>query len=149
MDTILHYSQFPATGVSLRQMVQFGQNPSAGSSYTSDREFGAGSLSNSPSSYGSSNPSSASFLGWGDRVSNWWTGRKGKACANRACASPGTLFRASQFLSEELPIRLAHRVKELNELPDGLNEMPSIQKVANWYAQSFEVSHSNIWMSSF
>ncbi|KAL7266221.1 [Pyruvate dehydrogenase (acetyl-transferring)] kinase isozyme 2 [Rhizina undulata] len=79
MDTITHYSTFPATGVSLRQMVQFGKNPSA-----------------------------------------------------------GTLFRASQFLSEELPIRLAHRVRELNQLPDGLNEMPSIQKVANWYAQSFE-----------
>jgi len=52
----------------------------------------------------------------------------------------GTLFRASQFLSEELPIRLAHRVQELSNLPDGLNEMPSIQKVQDWYAQSFEVS---------
>ena len=51
----------------------------------------------------------------------------------------GTLFRASQFLSEELPIRLAHRVKELGDLPDGLNEMPSIRKVQDWYAQSFEV----------
>lgn len=30
MDTITHYSSFPATGVSLRQMVQFGQNPSQG-----------------------------------------------------------------------------------------------------------------------
>ncbi len=53
---------------------------------------------------------------------------------------PGTLFRASQFLSEELPIRLAHRVQELDRLPDGLNEMPSIERVKNWYAQSFEVS---------
>lgn len=53
--------------------------------------------------------------------------------------SIGTLFRASQFLSEELPIRLAHRVQELNELPDGLNEMPSICRVRDWYAQSFEV----------
>jgi pyruvate dehydrogenase kinase 2/3/4 len=53
--------------------------------------------------------------------------------------STGTLFRASQFLSEELPIRLAHRVQELNELPDGLNEMPSICRVRDWYAQSFEV----------
>jgi pyruvate dehydrogenase kinase 2/3/4 len=50
----------------------------------------------------------------------------------------GTLFRASQFLAEELPIRLAHRVQELNELPDGLNEMPSVNKVKDWYAQSFE-----------
>lgn len=30
MEKITHYSTFPATGVSLRQMVQFGQNPSAG-----------------------------------------------------------------------------------------------------------------------
>ncbi|EME87807.1 uncharacterized protein MYCFIDRAFT_48088 [Pseudocercospora fijiensis CIRAD86] len=79
LETIKHYSNFPATGVSLRQMVQFGSNPST-----------------------------------------------------------GTLFRASQFLSEELPIRLAHRVQELGDLPDGLNEMESIKKVQNWYAQSFE-----------
>lgn len=79
METIKHYSNFPATGVSLRQMVQFGEKPST-----------------------------------------------------------GTLFRASQFLSEELPIRLAHRVQELSDLPDGLNEMPSIQRVRDWYAQSFE-----------
>ena len=51
----------------------------------------------------------------------------------------GTLFRASQFLSEELPIRLAHRVEELADLPDGLNEMASIKRVQDWYAQSFEV----------
>lgn len=56
----------------------------------------------------------------------------------------GTLFRASQFLSEELPIRLAHRVQELNELPDGLNEMPSIKKVQDWYAMSFEVRVSRL-----
>jgi pyruvate dehydrogenase kinase 2/3/4 len=58
-------------------------------------------------------------------------------------AATGTLFRASQFLSEELPIRLAHRVRELDQLPDGLNEMPSIQKVKDWYAQSFEVCNTN------
>ncbi|OMP84586.1 [Pyruvate dehydrogenase [lipoamide]] kinase, mitochondrial [Diplodia seriata] len=79
MNTIRHYAGFPATGVSLRQMVQFGERPST-----------------------------------------------------------GTLFRASQFLSEELPIRLAHRVQELEELPDGLNDMPSIKRVQDWYAQSFE-----------
>ncbi|KAF4121973.1 hypothetical protein GMORB2_7566 [Geosmithia morbida] len=79
MDTIRHYARFPATGVSLRQMVQFGEKPSV-----------------------------------------------------------GTLFRASQFLAEELPIRLAHRVQELDELPDGLNEMPSVNRVKEWYAQSFE-----------
>ncbi|GKT86960.1 hypothetical protein Ct61P_04810 [Colletotrichum tofieldiae] len=85
MDTIRHYASFPATGVSLRQMVQFGEKPSV-----------------------------------------------------------GTLFRASQFLAEELPIRLAHRVQELDELPDGLNDMPSVKRVQDWYAQSFE-SNGNGW----
>lgn len=59
--------------------------------------------------------------------------------------STGTLFRASQFLSEELPIRLAHRVQELNDLPDGLNEMPSICRVRDWYAQSFEVPYPHLY----
>uniref|UniRef100_A0A0W0FZR7 Protein-serine/threonine kinase n=1 Tax=Moniliophthora roreri TaxID=221103 RepID=A0A0W0FZR7_MONRR len=39
---------------------------------------------------------------------------------------------------EELPVRLAHRVKELDELPHDLSKMTSIIKVKNWYAQSFE-----------
>lgn len=74
--------------------------------------------------------------------------------------SQGTLLKASQFLAgalrnspanlpttnlyttEELPIRLAHRVKELDELPHNLSNMPSIKKVKTWYAQSFEVSHT-------
>ncbi|KAJ8657901.1 hypothetical protein O0I10_006429 [Lichtheimia ornata] len=78
-EKIKHFARFPQTGVSLRQMVMFGQRP-----------------------------------------------------------SPGTLFKASQFLHEELPIRLAHRVKELEELPRGLNKMPSILKVKDWYANSFK-----------
>jgi pyruvate dehydrogenase kinase 2/3/4 len=40
---------------------------------------------------------------------------------------------------DELPVRLARRVKDLDQLPDKLHEMPSIQKVKNWYAESFEV----------
>ncbi|KAI8071870.1 hypothetical protein BDF21DRAFT_344126 [Thamnidium elegans] len=78
-DKIKYFARFPQTGVSLRQMVLFGQKP-----------------------------------------------------------SQGTLFKASQFLHEELPIRLAHRVKELDELPQNLSHMPSIVKVKNWYAQSFQ-----------
>ncbi|KAI8070066.1 mitochondrial pyruvate dehydrogenase [Gongronella butleri] len=78
-DKIKHFARFPQTGVSLKQMVMFGQKP-----------------------------------------------------------SQGTLFKASQFLHEELPIRLAHRVKELEELPANLSEMPSIIKVKNWYAHSFQ-----------
>jgi pyruvate dehydrogenase kinase 2/3/4 len=80
-DKIHHFASFPQTGVSLQQMVLFGQHP-----------------------------------------------------------SQGTLLKASQFLHEELPVRLAHRVKELDELPHNLGQMPSIIKVKNWYAQSFEVT---------
>ncbi|KII84307.1 hypothetical protein PLICRDRAFT_46175 [Plicaturopsis crispa FD-325 SS-3] len=78
-DKIHHFASFPQTGVSLQQMVLFGQNP-----------------------------------------------------------SQGTLFKASQFLAEELPVRLAHRVKELDELPHKLSDMHSINKVKNWYAESFQ-----------
>ncbi|ORY03089.1 alpha-ketoacid dehydrogenase kinase [Basidiobolus meristosporus CBS 931.73] len=77
-DKIKYFATFPQTGVSLRQMVKFGQKP-----------------------------------------------------------SQGTLLRASQFLMEELPIRLAHRVVELENLPHGLSLMPSVIKVKNWYAESF------------
>lgn len=34
MQTIAHYASFPPTGVSLRQMVQFGEKPSTGESIT-------------------------------------------------------------------------------------------------------------------
>jgi pyruvate dehydrogenase kinase 2/3/4 len=54
--------------------------------------------------------------------------------------SQGTLLKASQFLAEELPIRLSHRVKELDELPDGLAEMDGVRRVKEWYAESFNVS---------
>ncbi|TFK46737.1 mitochondrial pyruvate dehydrogenase [Heliocybe sulcata] len=50
----------------------------------------------------------------------------------------GTLLRASQFLAEELPVRLAHRIAELDALPHNLSSMSSINKVKNWYGQSFE-----------
>ncbi|CAN3365437.1 hypothetical protein DICA3_E24146 [Diutina catenulata] len=52
--------------------------------------------------------------------------------------SPGSLFLASQFICEELPIRLAKKVKDLENAPFGLNNMPSTLKVRDWYAQSFE-----------
>lgn len=52
--------------------------------------------------------------------------------------SPGSVFLASQFIVEELPIRLAFKVKDLENAPLGLNNAPSTIKVKNWYAQSFE-----------
>ncbi|KAF9239896.1 mitochondrial branched-chain alpha-ketoacid dehydrogenase kinase-domain-containing protein [Melanogaster broomeanus] len=79
-DKIHHFASFPQTGVSLQQMVLFGQHPSQGT----------------------------------------------------------LLKRASSWPVKELPVRLAHRVKELDELPHNLSDMQSIRKVKNWYAQSFE-----------
>lgn len=51
---------------------------------------------------------------------------------------PGLIFLASQFIVEELPIRLALKVRDLDNAPLGLSKMPSTIKVKNWYAQSFE-----------
>jgi pyruvate dehydrogenase kinase 2/3/4 len=45
----------------------------------------------------------------------------------------GQLIRATQFLRDELTIRLAHRVVELEALPHGLDQMPSVIRVRNWY----------------
>ena len=45
MDTIKHYSNFPATGVSLRQMVQFGERPSTGEYALEDSLYSNGQTS--------------------------------------------------------------------------------------------------------
>jgi pyruvate dehydrogenase kinase 2/3/4 len=50
------------------------------------------------------------------------------------------------FVVEELPIRLAHRVKELEELPPDIRTMPSILKVKHWYAESFQVQYKQGWL---
>ncbi|KAI8818557.1 mitochondrial branched-chain alpha-ketoacid dehydrogenase kinase-domain-containing protein [Fimicolochytrium jonesii] len=52
--------------------------------------------------------------------------------------SPVTILRGNQFVHHELPVRLAHRVVELETLPHGLSDMPSIRRVKDWYTQSFE-----------
>ncbi len=44
---------------------------------------------------------------------------------------------SARWLHRELPIRLAHRVHELNTLPLGLAEMPSVVEVRQMYEQSF------------
>lgn len=49
-----------------------------------------------------------------------------------------TVFRASQFMSDELPVRLAHKVFELQNLPEQLRDTPSVKRVLGWYATSFE-----------
>ncbi|XP_061411720.1 pyruvate dehydrogenase (acetyl-transferring) kinase isozyme 2, mitochondrial-like [Lethenteron reissneri] len=41
------------------------------------------------------------------------------------------------FLRQELPVRLANIMKEINLLPDNLLSTPSVQLVQSWYVQSF------------
>ena len=97
---IQYFASFPQTGVSLRQMVEFGACPGSA--------LGSCSLLRSAAPAPGKNP------------------------------SQGTLMKAAMFLSDELPIRLAHRVVELDNLPHGLSDMPSVVRVKNWYAESFQ-----------
>lgn len=48
------------------------------------------------------------------------------------------LFHGSMFLRTELPIRLAHRVMDLEQLPEGLKGAPSIKLVKELYSSSFD-----------
>uniref|UniRef100_A0A7S0RYN6 Protein-serine/threonine kinase n=1 Tax=Chlamydomonas leiostraca TaxID=1034604 RepID=A0A7S0RYN6_9CHLO len=48
------------------------------------------------------------------------------------------LILSAQFLHKELPVRLAHRVAELENLPYGLSAKSSILKVRDWYVESFK-----------
>ncbi|XP_035657532.1 pyruvate dehydrogenase (acetyl-transferring) kinase isozyme 2, mitochondrial-like isoform X1 [Branchiostoma floridae] len=46
------------------------------------------------------------------------------------------------FLRQELPVRLANIMKEINLLPDTLLKMPSVELVQSWYIQSLtEILH--------
>ncbi|KAF5099700.1 hypothetical protein D0Z03_000961 [Geotrichum reessii] len=49
-----------------------------------------------------------------------------------------TVFRASQFMTDELPVRIAHKVHELENLPPDLVRTTSIQRVLGWYVASFQ-----------
>lgn len=48
-----------------------------------------------------------------------------------------TLLQIATFLKRELPVRLARRVVELKALPEGLDQMPSVKRVREWYEHSF------------
>lgn len=122
---ILHYATFPQTGVSLRQMVMFGQNPSQVSRYNEVRR---------------ARHVLTCFLY--RRVHCYEPLNFLQVRRDSSSGEAGGLAGADQAThdTEELPIRLAHRVKELDALPNNLNKMPSIEKVKKWYAESFEVS---------
>lgn len=47
------------------------------------------------------------------------------------------LLISAQFLHNELPVRLAHRVAELENLPFGLSDRPQVRTVRDWYVESF------------
>ena len=47
------------------------------------------------------------------------------------------LLRGARFLHKELPVRLAHRIRELDSLPFALSGMPSVVVVKQMYVESF------------
>eukprot|EP00252_Welwitschia_mirabilis_P001538 TRINITY_DN113_c0_g1_i3.p1 TRINITY_DN113_c0_g1~~TRINITY_DN113_c0_g1_i3.p1 ORF type:complete len:371 (-),score=43.74 TRINITY_DN113_c0_g1_i3:379-1491(-) len=47
------------------------------------------------------------------------------------------LVYSAQFLHRELPVRLAHRVIELENLPHGLSNKNNVLQVRDWYVDSF------------
>ncbi|XP_020108701.1 pyruvate dehydrogenase (acetyl-transferring) kinase, mitochondrial [Ananas comosus] len=47
------------------------------------------------------------------------------------------LLLSAQFLHKELPIRIARRAIELENLPFGLSHKPAVLKVRDWYLDSF------------
>lgn len=55
-----------------------------------------------------------------------------------AFPTPKSLLLSAQFLHKELPVRLAHRVIELENLPYGLSSKVHILKVRDWYVDSFK-----------
>ncbi len=48
------------------------------------------------------------------------------------------ILEAARFLHHEMPIRLARKVKELENFPRGLSKVRWIQVVKSWYTQSFK-----------
>ena len=48
-----------------------------------------------------------------------------------------TLIQIATFLKRELPVRLARRAVELQQLPEGLHNMRSVKRVREWYEHSF------------
>lgn len=53
-------------------------------------------------------------------------------------AGEQTFINAAQFLHRELPIRLAKKVRELENIPGSLFESQPIQIVHGWYVKSFQ-----------
>ncbi|XP_070547106.1 pyruvate dehydrogenase (acetyl-transferring) kinase isozyme 2, mitochondrial-like [Ptychodera flava] len=50
----------------------------------------------------------------------------------------GSVKKSFVFLRQELPVRIANIMKEINLLPDSLLKMPSVKLVQSWYLQSLK-----------
>ncbi|KAI8811452.1 mitochondrial branched-chain alpha-ketoacid dehydrogenase kinase-domain-containing protein [Cladochytrium replicatum] len=48
------------------------------------------------------------------------------------------MLQSAIFLADEIPVRLARRFAELEQLPYGLSTSPAVERVKSWYAQSFK-----------
>ena len=56
-----------------------------------------------------------------------------------------TIINQAQFVKREIPIRLARRVVELENLPYNLSKIPQIQEVAELYKTSFDMVHNTTY----
>lgn len=52
-------------------------------------------------------------------------------------ADESTYLKAAEFLHHEMPIRLAKKVLELENIPDGLSQNPNVRVVRDWYVRSY------------
>ncbi|XP_046846144.1 pyruvate dehydrogenase (acetyl-transferring) kinase, mitochondrial-like [Xenia sp. Carnegie-2017] len=50
----------------------------------------------------------------------------------------GSQVESFQFCRHQMPVRLAHIIREINHLPINLLKTPSVELVQSWYHQSFE-----------
>ena len=57
-------------------------------------------------------------------------------------AREGDAQQSFLFLRNELPVRLASMMKEMNHLPSRLLDMPSVKTVNSWYGTSLTELHS-------
>jgi pyruvate dehydrogenase kinase 2/3/4 len=53
-----------------------------------------------------------------------------------SATSEDVMVQVATFLHKEMPVRMAHRIVELDTLPHGLCDMPSVKLMRGWYMQS-------------
>lgn len=116
----------PQTGISLRYILDFGEQPLARQVRSPGRD-----------AYAAARGRAAMRAPW--RQQNWAVDLLPAAlrctyvmcphCAHAPCTQ---MLLSARFLQTELPIRLAHRIAELNALPPLLSNNLHVERVKKW-----------------